>query len=83
MQGETTTGTASFVRGPTADRQIMVAIAKCNAIARARFGAAIHQELSDPKWFVMVEDAGHNEYEGTSRNPAAAPSAKIEFSKSI
>ena len=43
-------------------RPVMVAVAERDAIVPARFGAALYEALSDPKRFVVVEGAGHNDW---------------------
>ena len=46
-------------------RPIMgVVVAERDAIVPARFGAALYAALSDPKRFVVVEGAGHNDWTG-------------------
>ena len=44
------------------DRPVMVAVAERDAIVPARFGAALHDALPDPKRFVVVKGAGHNDW---------------------
>ena len=43
-------------------RPVMVAVAERDAIVPARFGAALYEQLSDPKRLVVVEGAGHNDW---------------------
>ena len=43
-------------------RPVMVVVAERDAIVPARFGTALHEQLSDPKRFVVVEGAGHNDW---------------------
>jgi pimeloyl-ACP methyl ester carboxylesterase len=43
-------------------RPVVVAVAERDAVVPARFGAALHDVLSDPKRFVVVRGAGHNDW---------------------
>ena len=43
-------------------RPVMVAVAERDAVVPARFGAALFEAVSDPKRFVVVEGAGHNDW---------------------
>ena len=92
-------GTAPFAakRGPSRDRsQQRIEICDGGAPDTPRVPVAVeclgrqwqramHASHATPR-FKLARPSGagrSNEYEGTSRNPAAAPSAKIEFSKSV
>jgi uncharacterized protein len=43
-------------------RPILVAVAARDSIVPARFGAALYEALSDPKRFVVMEAADHNDW---------------------
>jgi len=45
-------------------RPILVAVAERDAVVPARFGAALHERLPDPKRLMVIEGAGHNDWIG-------------------